>query len=302
MKNKMDFEVIIVGGSYAGLSAALTLGRSLRRVLVIDSGKPCNSPTPHSHNFITQDGMAPREIAEAAKAQVLKYNTVEFHHGLAISGTKTEGGFEIKTHGNGTFTAQKLLFATGVFDIMPDIDGFAACWGKSVLHCPYCHGYEARHQKIGLLGNGPMTFEFCRHLSNWSGQLVLFTNGKSTLTREETAKIRSHQIEVIEKEILAFEHREGYLDKVVFSDGSDHQVSALFARAEFKQHCDIPAQMGCELTEHGLIKTDEFQRTSLPGIFAAGDNVSFFRAVSIAAASGTKAGAAINKELIEESF
>src|SRR5688500_15844678 len=136
METIQEYDVIIIGGSYAGLSAAMALGRSLRQVLIIDSSKPCNQQTPHSHNFITQDGETPKGIAEKAKAQVLKYDTVKFYNGIATEGTKTENGFEIKTQSGGRFTSKKLLFATGVKDQFPDINGFAECWGISVLHCP----------------------------------------------------------------------------------------------------------------------------------------------------------------------
>ena len=143
MSHTKIFDVIIIGGSYAGLSAAMALGRSLRNVLIIDSELPCNIQTPHSHNFITQDGKIPQEIISLARHQVEKYATIKYHKGLAINGLKMENGFVITTSTNDTFTSKKLIFATGVKDIMPDIDGFAACWGISVIHCPYCHGYDS---------------------------------------------------------------------------------------------------------------------------------------------------------------
>src|SRR5690606_28226163 len=142
---------IIIGGSYARLSAAMALGRSLRNVLIIDSGLPCNRQTPHSHNFITQDGEKPNVIAEKAKAQVLNYDTIKFYNGTAVSGSKIENGFVITTQTEEKFTAKKLIFATGIKDIMPDIKEFQACWGISVIHCPYCHGYEFRNQKTAIL-------------------------------------------------------------------------------------------------------------------------------------------------------
>ncbi|MEM7297910.1 MAG: NAD(P)/FAD-dependent oxidoreductase, partial [Bacteroidota bacterium] len=134
MNNKQDFDVIIIGGSYAGLSAAMALGRSLRNVLIIDSGLPCNRQTPHSHNFITQDGKTPSEIATAAKSQVLEYDTVQFLEDLASSGKRIAHGFEVLTASGKKVTAKKLVFATGIKDIMPEIKGFADCWGISVVH------------------------------------------------------------------------------------------------------------------------------------------------------------------------
>ena len=185
MKDLKDFDVIIVGGSYSGLAAGMALGRSLRRVLIIDSGKPCNRQTPHSHNFITQDGKTPKEIATLAKQQVEKYETVTFFNGLATNGVKTKEGFEIQTASGETFFAKKIIFATGIKDIMADIEGYADCWGISVLHCPYCHGYEVRNEITGILGNGEYGFEFSGLISNWTKKLTLFTNGKSTLTTEQ---------------------------------------------------------------------------------------------------------------------
>src|SRR5688500_3542764 len=140
MIEKNSFDVIIIGGSYAGLSAAMALGRSLRNVLVIDSGNACNKQTPHSHNFITNDGNTPAEIAKKAKEQVMQYDTVKFLTGLATIARKSESGFEIETQNGEVFRSAKLLISTGISDIMPPIQGFAECWGISVLHCPYCHG------------------------------------------------------------------------------------------------------------------------------------------------------------------
>jgi thioredoxin reductase len=298
MKNFPESDVIIVGGSYAGLSAAMALGRALRSVLIIDSGKPCNAQTPHSHNFITQDGNTPKAIAASALDQVLKYDTVKLHSGVVTHVSRTIAGFEVTTEKDEVFRAKKLLFSTGLKDEFPPIDGFKECWGISVLHCPYCHGYEVRHQSIGVLGNGDIGYEFSKLISNWTGNLTLYTNGAATLTAEQIQKLEQHQIRIEEKEIASFQHEAGAINSILFKDGSRANVSAMFARIAFKQHCQVPEALGCELTEQGLIKTDDFQRTTVPGIFAAGDNTSLFRAVSGATASGTKAGAFINMELI----
>lgn len=297
-----NFEVIIIGGSYSGLSAGMALGRSLRKVLIIDSGKPCNAQTPQSHNFITHDGETPRAIAAKAKEQVAKYPTIEFYSGLAIGGIKTDSGFEITTETGESFTAEKLLFATGVRDLMPAIKGADACWGISMIHCPYCHGYEVRSEKTGILANGEMAFEFSKLVRNWTEALTLFTNGKSTLTAEQTSKLKEHGINLVEKEIEAFQHTDGYIEEVQFKDGSTVKLKAMYAKLPFVQHSDIPEQLGCELTEHGFIRIDEFQRTSVPGIYACGDNVTQMRSVSSAVATGTLAGAILNRELIDEAF
>lgn len=302
MKENNSFDVIIIGGSYAGFSAAMALGRSLRNVLIIDSGMPCNKQTPHSHNFITQDGASPAAITEKAKKQVLQYETIKFYTCTVTTAIKVVNSFEIKTSSDDVFKTKKLLFSTGVKDLFPDIKGFAACWGISVLHCPYCHGYEVKNKEIGVIGNGDIGIEFVKLIHNWTKQLTLFTNGKSTLTAEQTDKMKSHSIKIIENEINSFEHSNGNIQNVVFNDGSKIHVAALFARPGFEQHCDIPQKLGCQLTEQGYIKVDIFQKTSVNGIYAAGDNTTMFRAVSAAVAAGSIAGAVINHELIDESF
>lgn len=302
MTHQNDFDVIVTGGSYAGLSAAMSLGRALRKVLVIDSGKPCNRQTPHSHNFLTRDGQTPKEIATLAKEQVAKYSTVTFYEGLAVSGTAIEAGFEITTQGGHVFTAKKLVFATGVRDLMPDLKGFAECWGISVIHCPYCHGYEVHHEKTGVLANGDLAFEYVKLISNWTQDLTLFTNGRSTLTAEQTEKIGSHNIQIVEKEIDHFEQQDGRIRQLVFKDQSVFPLKAIYHKPAFEQHCDIPVALGCELTEQGLLKVDAFQKTNVPGIYACGDNTIAMRSVANAVAAGSFAGAALNRELVDDSF
>lgn len=296
------FDVIIIGGSYSGLSAAMALGRALRSVLVIDSGSPCNKQTPHSHNFITQDGEAPHAIADKAREQVAKYDTVTFYSGLAVHGKKTDSRFDIITETGTVFTAKKLVFATGVKDVMPDIKGAGACWGISMIHCPYCHGYEVRNEKTGILANGEMGFEFSKLIQNWTKELTLFTNGKSTLTAEQTDKLKEHGIDLIETGIEAFEHTNGCLEQVLLEDGSAVKLKAMYAKLPFVQHSDIPELLGCAITEPGLIEIDSFQKTTIPGVYACGDNVTPMRSVSNAVAMGSLAGAMLNRELVDEEF
>jgi thioredoxin reductase len=233
---------------------------------------------------------------------VLKYNTVRFHNGLATRATRKDNGFTLETEAGEYFHTRKLLFATGITDLMPDITGFAACWGISVLHCPYCHGYEVRQQPLGVLANGDIGFEFTKFIHHWSNNLVLFTHGKSALTTEQTSKLAHHNIAVIEKEIKAIDHNNGYISNIRFTDETTHPLTAVFARVGFKQHCPLPQELGCALTEQGFLQIDDFQRTTIPGVYAAGDNTTMLRSVSGAIASGTKAGAMLNKDLIDEDF
>jgi len=302
MNDKNQFDVIIIGGSYAGLATAMALGRALRNVLIIDSGKPCNRQTPHSHNFLTQDGKAPKEIATLAKQQVVAYDTITFFDGIATKGLKTSNGFEIQTETGNKFSATKLVFATGIKDMMPEIAGFPECWGISVLHCPYCHGYEVKNEITGVLCNGEYGFEFSKLISNWTKKLTLFTNGASTLTSEQKTELEKHSIEIVEKEIKELEHVNGQLKNIIFKDGSKQTVKAIYTKLPFEQNCTVAEQLRCELTEDGYIKIDAAQKTTVKDVFACGDNATRLRTVANAVAMGTFTGMAVNKELIEERF
>lgn len=301
MQNK-NFDVIIIGGSYAGLSAGMSLGRSLRNVLIINEGKPCNRQTPHSHNFITHDGKIPKEIETLAKADVIKYKTVDFFEGRAEKIIRNEDHFKIEVSSGERFYTKKIILASGVKDIMPNIPGFAECWGISVLHCPYCHGYEVRNEVTGILADGDMAFEFSKLIFNMTKKLTLFTNGKSTLSQEQTEKLKNHEITLNEDEIESIEHEKGQIRNIHFKNGNTVSLKALYAKIPFEQNVEVSESLGCELTEHGFIKVDFMQKTSVPGVFACGDNVTMMRSVANAVAQGNFAGAMVNKELSEEQF
>lgn len=296
------YEVIITGGSYAGLAAAMSLGRALRRVLVIDSGLPCNRQTPFSHNFLTQDGVAPAAIAAAGRAQVAQYPGISFLQGIVTTGQQTDEGFRLTTADGRQLEARKLLFATGIKDEMPSLKGFAECWGISVLHCPYCHGYEVRQQPTGILARGDDAWEMAKLISNWTDQLTIFSNGPAALLPQQLEKLAARNISVNEKPVSEILHENGRMNTLLFGDDSRQALHALYARPAFRQHCPVPEALGCELTDSGHIKTDIMQATTVPGIFAAGDATTPMRAVAVAVAAGTMAGAAINRALQEEDF
>lgn len=295
-------DVLIIGGSYAGLAAAMTLGRSMRKVLIIDSGKPCNRQTPHSHNFITRDGEAPSAIAAIAREQVLQYPTISWLDGKAIGAVKNENYFEIETETGAKYRSRKLLFTTGIKDHMPELEGFAACWGISVLHCPYCHGYEVKDQRLGVYGNGDAGFHLAMLIQHWSKNLALFTGGEPVFSPEQTDKLKRHKIEIIAGKLQKIEEEKGYLTAIVLEDGSRHEKDALFARVPMSEHSGLPAALGCNFDELGYIEVDNFKKTSVNGVYAAGDNTTMMRSVSVAAAAGMMAGSMINKDLIEEDF
>lgn len=302
MEKDKIFDVIIIGGSYAGLSAAMSLGRSLKQTLVIDSGNPCNQKTPHSHNFLTQDGNTPKEISSLAKQQVEHYASVHFFEGFASEGVKNGNQFEVKTQSGHSFLGKKLIFASGIKDIMPDIKGFSDCWGKTVIHCPYCHGYEFKGKKTGIFVQGDRAFHLASLVNNLTNELTILTSGPASFSSEQSLMLKKHNIIVDEREIAEIEHQNGQMQKVVFQNGEKLDLDALYAAVPFQQHSQIPMDLGCELNEQGYIKTDMLQRTTVEEVYACGDNSSPMRSVANAVHFGNFTGAVVNKELTEALF
>ncbi|RZL39152.1 MAG: NAD(P)/FAD-dependent oxidoreductase [Pedobacter sp.] len=280
MQKEDIFDVIIVGGSYTGLSAAMSLGRSSRKVLIIDSGKPCNQQTPHSHNFLTRDGETPANLAAIAKAQVLAYLTVKMINAYAESAAKTSFGFEVSTKDHQIFKTKKIILATGVKDIFPNIIGFAECWGISVLHCPYCHGYEVKNKKLGVIANGEIGFEFSKLIYNLSKDLTIFTNEPIEIDASGQQKLASKNINIVEKQIDELVHENGQINTIKFKDGSTQPIEAIFARVGMEQNTKIITDLGLKLTDLGYVEVDFMKKTNVAGVFAAGDCTTMFRAVA----------------------
>jgi thioredoxin reductase len=302
MDSKERYDVIIIGGSYAGLAAGMALGRALRKVLIVDSGNPCNKQTPHSHNFLTNDGKTPLEIATIAREQMKTYTSVSILDDTVTNARETSTGFEVVLESGLSFGARKLVLATGVRDIMPAIPGFAESWGISALHCPYCHGYEVRNERTGVIGNGDIGYEIASLISNWTKELMLFTNGPSSLTGEQFSRLQKHKINVVEKKVSGVTQDGGYIQEILLEDGQKVPVKAVYIRLPFIESSGLPAVLGCEMTADGYIKIDAMHRTTRRGIFACGDNVSRMRTVANAVAMGTMTGFVVNRELIDEEF
>lgn len=302
MKMDKDFDVVIIGGSYAGLAAAMAFGRALKKVLVIDSGQPCNKQTPQSHNFLTNDGRPPAEIAAIARAQVSAYHTVHFFSGRAVSSERNGGGFCVMVESGERFNGKKIFFATGINDLLPQVQGLAECWGISVIHCPYCHGYEFKGGRTGVLAKGEAAFDFARLIWNWAEELTVFTDGGHGMSEEQLAVLSTRNISVVEKKIHGLEHQGGYIDYILFEDGSRRFLRALYAPRPFEQHCHLPERMGCELTAEGHIKVDSSFQTSVTNVYAIGDCASKMRTVANAVAMGTSAGLMVSKQMILEKF
>ncbi|MBU2900242.1 NAD(P)/FAD-dependent oxidoreductase [Maribacter dokdonensis] len=302
MVDSKIFDVIIIGGSYAGLSAAMSLGRSLRNVLIIDGGKPCNRQTPHSHNFITQDGVEPSRINELAKDQVLNYDTVEFIEDFALRAKKTESGFNITTLSGKVFNAHKLIFSSGIKDIMPDIPGFSDCWGISIIHCPYCHGFENKGKKTGIYASIPRALHLAPLIKNLTGNLTLIIKNMTDLKEDEIQILKNNQVKFIVADITSIEHDLGNLTSIGFSNGEKHSFEALYASLPFEQHSQIPQELGCTFTDDGYIDVTPFQETSIKGVYACGDNSNMFRSVANAVNTGNFTGAKVNADLANGQF
>lgn len=297
-----DYDVIIIGGSYAGLSAALSLGRFMRHVLVIDNGMPCNLQTPHSQNFLTQDGETPAAISQRAKEQLGKYSTVSFLEDTAISATRENNFITVTVASGKIITSQKLILASGIKDLLPDIPGFAECWGISVVHCPYCHGYEHRSDKTGIIANGDKAMHLATLVSQLTGDVTLLTMETPDIEEEQLARLRKNNIIITGKSIVSISHDNGYVRSVTYDDGSMEVFDVLYAALSFEQHSSIPEMLGCELTVQGLIKIDFRHQTSINDVFACGDNSNMMRSVANAVYSGNMTGAMVNRELTEERF
>lgn len=297
-----NYDAIIIGGSYAGLSAAMALGRSLRKTLVIDAGEPCNRQTPHSQNFLTQDGKTPLEISSIAKEQVMKYDSVKFVQDRVIDGQETGDGFAVITASGKNYVSKKLIFATGIVDRIPAIPGFAECWGISVIHCPYCHGYEYRGQKTAIYAPAPKAIHLAPLIQNLTDQVSIIAADIAEFTPEQLEKLQANNIPIIEREIASIVHYKGYLSEIRFIDGLAENFDALYAGIPFKQAMDLPEKLGCSINKNGLIEVDFMQKTGVPGLYACGDNSSMMRSVATAVFTGNVVGAMVNMDLAHEGF
>jgi len=291
-------DVIIVGGSYAGLAAAMALGRSMRDVVVIDAGKPCNRFTPHSHNFLTHDGRAPAEIASLARVQVLAYPTVRLHEATAMDMRIMADGFEIETDAGIVWSGRKVIIATGIIDELPVIPGMQECWGKSVLHCPYCHGYEVRGKRTAMIGQGDAGIEMAIIVSHWAPGLTMLTNAWDGLTDANMQRLAAAGIRVDPGRIVEIVHENGFVRSIRLSNGATLDVDVVYAKVPFSHHSDLAARVGCDLTRDGYIALDALGRTTVPGVYAAGDCASRIRTVANAVGSGTAVGMQVNKDLV----
>ncbi len=294
------FDVVIVGGGPAGLSAALVLGRACRRVVLVDSGKPRNSVSPALHGFLTRDCSDPAELRHIGREQLRRYENVETRDGVVSDARILDLGFEVDLEGGERLVCRKLLLATGIRDELPHIEGFADFYGSSAFHCPYCDGWEWRKTRIAIYGKAEKGAALALELLGWSGDVLLFTDGSAELPASDRDCLLRNGIAIEEGTILRLEGEGGLLTAVSMQDGRHIGRDVLFFAAPTNQSCGIASGFGCEFDEKGSVKTRAYERTNVPGLYVAGDASRHVELAIVAAAEGAMAAFAINSELLKE--
>ncbi|MCA1866246.1 NAD(P)/FAD-dependent oxidoreductase [Agrobacterium genomosp. 3] len=292
----MKFDVIIIGGSYAGLSAALQLGRARKNVLVVDAGKRRNRFASHSHGFLGQDGKAPGEIVAEARRQIERYQTIEWAEGRVTDAEGSFGDFAVEIDGHRRESAARLILAMGVTDELPHIAGLKERWGSSVFHCPYCHGYELDQGKIGVIAASPMAIHHALMLPDW-GETTFFTNGIFVPDRDQDALLSARGVRV-EKDRIA--EIAGHAD-VVLSDGRSIALAGLFTQPKLRITSDWIGKLGCAVEEGPMgssIVIDAMKQTTARGVFACGDVARPAGTVALAVGDGAMAGAAAHRSIL----
>jgi len=291
------FDVVIIGGSYAGMSAALQLVRARRKVLIIDGGKPRNRNARVAHGFLGREGLPPADIASQARDELLRYPTLRWLTGTAVSAQAIDDGgrFQVTVEDRQTFVADRVILAHGVTDDLPDIDGIGERWGRSVFHCPYCHGYEIFEGRIGVMGcakDGGAAQALL--LCDW-GRITLFCSQASArIDAEQHARLEACGVVIESAQVQRVEDTA----TVVLADGRRVEVDALFISPHSRLSTDLAEQLGCELKDGGCITTDSAKQTTVPGVFACGDAARMAGSIALAVGEGALAGVAVHHSLM----
>jgi thioredoxin reductase len=297
-----DVDVVVVGGGAAGLSAALVLSRARRRVVVIDAGEPRNAPAARMQGFLSRDGMAPGDLISAGREEVTSYG------GLFLRDTVTSVepygvdvplGFSLTTHDGVVIRARRVLVATGLYDDVPDIPGIRERWGRDLLHCPYCHGWEVRDQPLGVLGGTPESVAHALLIRQWSDDVVLFTN-EVPVTADQREQLVASSIGVVEEAVTRLVVEDDRLTGVELLNGSVVPRTAVFVRPTFVPHDGVLTRLGVAVHEKGWTVLDATGQTSVPGVWAAGNAVNPRAQVITAAGEGSAAAIAINNDLVDD--
>jgi thioredoxin reductase len=301
MRKKMEkrYDVIVVGGSFAGQAAALQIARARRSVLVIDGKSPRNRFAATSHGFLGQDGHSPAAIMDIARQQLLAYPTARFLEAHVSAARGQHDAFQLELKSGEILESKRLVLATGVKDQFPEVKGLAERWGKSVLHCPYCHGYEVAGQQLGVLAVGPLSFHQAMLIPDW-GPTTFFTNGPLELEPAQWDALQQRQVKVERCPVVELKGEGTQLSSVLLSDGREIPMDALFTGTKVQMASPLAEQLGCEFSDGLLgpiLTVDERQQTTVPGVYAAGDSTRLQHVATLAAASGVMAGVFAHQSL-----
>jgi thioredoxin reductase len=299
-----EYDVAVIGGGAAGLSAAVVLGRARRSVIVVDAGAPRNAAATGVHSFLTRDGMPPAELIAAGQAEVARYGGVT-RHGTARSARRGDNGFEVTLDDGTAIAARQLLVTSGLTDELPDVPGVAELWGRDVVHCPYCHGWEVRDQAIGVLGSGPMAVHQALLFRQWTPDLVLFVHTAPEPTPEQAEQLAARGIRVLAGRVDRLEVADGRLTGVRLRDGTVIARQAVVAGPRMAAWSPVLGSLGLEPAAHPLgaavgesYPADPTGLTAVPGVWVAGNVTDVQAQVISAAAQGVLTAAAINGALI----
>ena len=299
-----QYEVIVIGGGTAGLSAALVLGRARRRTLVVDAGEPRNAPAAHMQGFLSRDGMPPAEFLAVGREEIARYG-VGLVRGRAVDVTRDDDGrsFTVSLGDGRTVRARRLVVATGLKDELPAVPGVAERFGRDVLHCPYCHGWEVRDQPFGVLATTPMSVHQALMVTQWSKDVTLFLHEvpESDLSDDDLRRLAAAGVRVVPGEVTGLVVEDDRLTAVRLADGTDHARSVLFTAPRPVPQTGLLEKLGADLheTPFGSYPViDPTGLTSVPGVWAVGNAMGFSEQVINAASSGYRAGATINGDLL----
>ncbi|HZR43689.1 MAG TPA: NAD(P)/FAD-dependent oxidoreductase [Ktedonobacteraceae bacterium] len=300
----MIIDCAIIGGGPAGLNAALVLGRARRTVLMFDDNRPRNAVTQESHGFLTRDGVKPGEFRSIAHQEISKYPSVAIRHMRISDVSKHEGWFELVADNGEIVQARTIILATGLKETLPGIDGIHDYYGKSLFSCPYCDGWELKEKPLIVIAEeGQRAFHMAKLVWNWSRDLLVCTNGHALFTTEQKEMLRKKEIEVVEDRITALVGEKGMLEWVVFASHAASARQGGIVASQLLQASPFGEELGCQMNAMGGIVTDPFGRTTVAGVYAAGDTLMAVpHQLIIAAAGGSWAAAGVNTDLTEREF
>ncbi|HEX8299732.1 MAG TPA: NAD(P)/FAD-dependent oxidoreductase [Rubricoccaceae bacterium] len=293
------YDAVVVGAGPAGLSAALSIARACRRVLVVDDDHARNAPAAQAWGFVTRDGTPPEEIRALGRAELARYDAT-FLDAHVESAVRTDDGFCLSlTDHDGDVQTRTLVLATGIADILPAVPGMHEAWGTGVAHCPYCHGWDLRGRPTAFYGTGHDAFEMGRFLTLWTDQMTVVADGPADLTPEQRAELDARGVAVDERPVGRIEQTNGEVSAVVFEDGERLCVGAVYVKPNVRPRSTLPETLGARLMPNRIVATDEVGRVeNVPGLYLAGDVAEKQHQVVLAAASGTRVAFALNHDLV----